>query len=249
MMDNVLLFSLPIFLLSGFVHGLLGFGFPMIATPLLSVFISVKEAVLLTLFPTLVSNVQVIKKSENFYVVFKEYIVLIVSVIMGSFLGTSFLVYYNTPYYKLLLSFLILLYLNKDYLRISLEKIVFENPIKMMILFGFFSGIASGLVNIMIPILVIYIIESKVLKETAFVLMNLCFFSSKLTQIFIFGTNGDFSLNFTFLMIPIITISILGLFLGDKIRKYIDEKFYKKILTGLLWMLSIYLILDTFLHQ
>ncbi|HIP29383.1 MAG TPA: sulfite exporter TauE/SafE family protein [Sulfurospirillum arcachonense] len=248
-MDSILLFSLPIFLLSGFAHGLLGFGFPMVATPLLSVFLSVKEAVLLTLFPTLVANTRVIKKGGNFFDIWKEYKLLITFVVFGSFLGTNFLINYDTPYYKLLLAFVILLYLNRDYMKISLEKIFLKNPIIMMILFGFLSGIVSGLVNIMIPILVIYIIESKISKEKSFVLMNFCFFSSKLTQIIIFGTNGNFSLDFSYMMIPIIFISILGLILGEKIRKYIDEKLYKKILIWLLWLLSIYLILDTFLYQ
>jgi len=248
-MDNILLFQLLIFLLSGFIHGLLGFGFPMIATPLLSMFLSVKEAVLLTLFPTIVANTHVIKKGGNFKKIWHEYKLLIIFVIIGSFIGTNFLITFNSEYYKLLLSFVILLYLNRDYMNLSLEEVMLKHPKKMMILFGFLSGIVSGLVNIMIPILVIYILESKIVKEKSFTLMNFCFFSSKLTQIFIFGFNGDFSLDFSFVLLPIILISLLGLFIGDKIRKYIDENLYKKILVILLWLLAINLILDTFFYQ
>ena len=218
----------------------------MIATPLLSVFLSVKEAVLLTLFPTMVSNAQVIKKAGNFKNIWQEYKLLIIFVVIGSFLGTNFLISYNSSYYKLILALMILLYLNRDYMKISLEKMILKNPKKMMILFGLLSGVVSGLVNIMLPILIIYVLEMKLAKESSFTLMNFCFLASKVTQIFIFGIHGDFSLDFTIFMGPVIVISIFGLLLGEKMRNFIDENLYKKILIWLLWLLAIYLIFDTF---
>ena len=245
-MSDILFFEFAIFLFSGFIHGLLGFGFPMIATPLLSVFLSVKEAVLLTLFPTMVSNAKIIRKTGNFSGVWKEYKILIIFVVLGSFLGTNLLIEFDTPYYKLLLAVVILMYLNKKYMKISLEEIISNNPKSMMFFFGLLSGVVSGLVNIMLPILVIYVLEMNIAKDKSFTLMNLCFLASKITQIFIFGSHGNFSLDFTLFMIPVIIISIMGLILGEKARRFIDENLYKKILIWLLWLLSTYLIVDTF---
>ena len=245
-MDNLLLIQFGIFLLSGFVHGLIGFGFPMVATPLLSTFMSVKEAVLLTLFPTMASNAQVIKKAGNFKDIWQEYWLLIIFVVIGSFIGTNFLIVFNSSYYKLILALVILLYLNKKYMKISLEETILNNPKKMMIIFGLLSRIVSGLVNIMLPVLVIYVLEMKLLKQNSFTLMNFCFLSSKVTQIAIFGANGDLSFDFALYMIPVVVISIFGLLLGEKMRKFIDEELYKKILIGLLWILSLYLVFDTF---
>jgi len=248
-MDNLLLIQFGIFLLSGFVHGLLGFGFPMIATPLLSIFINVKEAVLLTLFPTMFSNAQIIKKSTDFGALFSKYRILIIFVVIGSFLGTTFLITFNSPYYKLLLALVILLYLNKQKLKISLDEMIQNNPKKMMLFFGLFSGIVSGLVNIMLPVLVIYVLEMNLKKEESFTLMNFCFIFSKITQIFIFGSYGNFSFDFALFMIPVILISLFGLMLGERMRKYINEDFYKKMLIWLLWGLSLYLIFDTFTYK
>ncbi len=242
----MLSFELLIFIFSGFIHGLLGFGFPMIATPLLSVFLSMKEAVLLTLFPTLVLNGQVARQGGNFTAIWQEYKVLILSVIVGSFIGTNFLIKFDSEYYKLILAFVMLLYLNKEKLNLSLEKIIINNSIVTMAIFGLISGIVSGLVNVMLPILVIYILESKMEKEKSIILMNFCFFSSKLTQIFIFGSTGNFSFDFLLYMIPVVIISLVGLFLGTKIRKKIDENLYTKILRILLLILSIYLIIQVF---
>ncbi len=245
-MDSLLLFQFAIFLFSGFIHGVLGFGFPLVATPLLSIFVSIKEAVLLTLFPTMFSNAQIIKKSGNFRAVLGEYWLLIVFVIIGSFIGTSFLIEFDSTYYKLLLAIVILLYLNKEKMKISLERTIFNNPKKMMIIFGLISGVVSGLVNIMLPVLVIYVLEMNLEKEKSFTLMNFCFLFSKITQIVIFGSYGNFTLNFAFFMVPVVIVTLFGLFLGDKIRNHIDEKLYKKLLISLLWILSFYLIFDTF---
>ena len=44
-------------LLAGFAHGLSGFGFPVISTPMVALFTDVRTAVMVTLFPNIVVNV------------------------------------------------------------------------------------------------------------------------------------------------------------------------------------------------
>ncbi len=246
-MDNYLLLEIGIFFLSGFVHGVVGFGFPMVATPLLSLFLTLKESVLYTLFPTMIVNANVIKKSGTFKSIWKEYKLLILSVLLGSFIGTNFLIIFYDDSYRLLLALVILLYLNTSYIKLSLYEIIQSNPKKMMFFFGFISGIVSGLVNIMIPVLIIYILESKIEKNKSIAVMNFCFFISKSIQIVIFGAYGSFSFEFLALMIPIVIFSLFGLFMGTKIRNRVDENMYKKILRFSLWVLAFYLFTDYFL--
>ena len=66
MQSEFLLFEVIIVLLAGFFHGVVGFGFPMIATPLFVLFLDLKQAVLYTLFPTLITNVVSLKKANSF---------------------------------------------------------------------------------------------------------------------------------------------------------------------------------------
>jgi uncharacterized membrane protein YfcA len=42
-----------VMLLSGFVHGVIGFGFPIVATPLLTLVLDLKAAILISVVPTL----------------------------------------------------------------------------------------------------------------------------------------------------------------------------------------------------
>ena len=52
-----LVFFTAIILFAGLVHGTLGLGFPLMATPLLALFVDVRSAILITLLPTVVVNV------------------------------------------------------------------------------------------------------------------------------------------------------------------------------------------------
>lgn len=245
-MDNLLLLEILIFFFSGLVHGVLGFGFPMVGTPLLSLFLPLKQSVLLTLFPTMFVNFRVIKSSGRFKEIVFEYKYLIISVLIGSFIGTNLLILFDTPLYTLLLALVILLYLGNKRINFSLYEIIQTHPKTMMIFFGLMSGVVSGLVNIMIPVLIIYILESKIPKEKALIVMNGCFFASKTLQILIFGFHGSFSFPFLLFMIPVVIFSLIGLFLGSKLRQKVDEKLYTKILRLSLLLLACYLIVKYF---
>lgn len=56
-----------IVLFAGIVHGTLGFGFPMMATPLFALFLDLKKAVLFTLFPTIAVNFFKFKTRQLFW--------------------------------------------------------------------------------------------------------------------------------------------------------------------------------------
>jgi len=151
MPDGLLLFEIGVAVMGGLVHGTLGFGFPIIATPLFALFMDLKQAVLLTLFPTIVTNVFSLKKDNSFSDIWKEYRLLILGVIGGSVIGTNLLIIYNSPYYKLILVAVILLYLNKTRLKISITHLVQEHRQSMILMMGLLSGFVGGISNIMSP--------------------------------------------------------------------------------------------------
>lgn len=243
-MNDIFIYEALIVLLSGFIHSVVGFGFPMLATPLLSILVTVKEAVLLTLFPNIAINLNIIKRSSSFSILWSEYKLLIIPVVLGSFVGTNLLILFYSEYYKILLGLITLLYLNKRHINFSLHSTIQNHPKVMMLLFGSASGLIGGLVNVMLPLLIIYALESAIPKEKSFAIMNFCFFSSKLTQIIVFGFNGDLSVEFSLLAIPIVIMSLIGFYFGNKVRHKVNEELYRKILVFTLWMLSFYLIIN-----
>ncbi len=245
-MDNYFLWEVAIVLLSGIVHGVVGFGFPMVATPLLATFMDLKRAVLYTLIPTLVVNSTSIKRNNSFTKIWKEHKVLILSVMAGSLVGTHILVAYYSDYYKLILAFVILMYLNKERFKISLAPYMEHYTFAITLALGFASGIVGGIVNIMIPVLLILILELKLEKKHAIGVMNLCFIANKSLQIIIFGYHGSFTTTNLWAILPLTLIAVVGFMMGSKIQDKIDEELYKKLLNITLWFLSLYLIYATF---
>jgi len=246
-MNETHLYYAIIVFIAGFIHSVVGFGFPLLAIPFFSIFVSIKEAVLLTLFPNIAINLNIVKRSSSFKSLWDEYKLLIIPVILGSLLGTNLLIIFYSEYYKIILALVTLLYLNKKHINFSLKNQIKNNAKKMMLIFGIVSGVVGGLVNVMLPLLIIYALESEMEKEKSFALMNFCFFSSKLTQLIVFGFHGDLTLEFSYIAIPILLISLFGFYLGGKVRHKLDENLYKKVLLSTLWILSFYLLIDPFL--
>lgn len=246
MQSDVFVFEILIVLLAGFFHGIVGFGFPMIATPLFVLFLDLKQAVLYTLFPTLVTNVVSLKKANSFSDIWRGFWLLILSVMIGSILGTHLLVAYYSHYYKLILAGVMLLYLNKERLHLSLTRAVAEQKNMTTIIMGVLSGLVGGMANIMSPVLIMLILEFKLDKKRAIGVMSFCFIANKTLQIFIFGYHGSFNLDNGVLMLLFVVISLIGFWIGTKIHERIDEKLYTTILNKILWVISFYLIYATF---
>lgn len=115
--DFLIIFSLIIFI-SSLVHGSIGFGFPMIATPLLAMVTDMKTAILYIAIPTLLINLISIYSEGNFLQAVKRFYPLALMGMIGSAIGTQILIYSGTDFFKLLLAlsiFLYLLYKNLKY--------------------------------------------------------------------------------------------------------------------------------------
>ena len=246
MFGDYFAYEAGIVLISGIVHGVLGFGFPMISTPLFALMVDLKKAVLYTLLPTIAVNFFSLKKDNSFGSLLREYKLLLGSVIIGSLVGTNILVMYYSDYYKLILAGVILLSLNKARLHLSIAHSVKKYPYGMTLLFGFLSGVVGGIANIMIPVLLILILELNLEKKRAIGVMSFCFITNKMLQVIIFGYHGNLNIQSLSTILLFVLIAVLGFFIGSRIQDKIDEMLYKKLLNSVLWVLSLYLIVSTF---
>ena len=246
MESDYFFFELLIVLFAGFFHGIVGFGFPMIATPLFVIFIDLKLAVLYTLFPTLITNIISLKKENSFGDIWKVFWPLILSVMVGSIIGTYLLVAYYNHYYKLVVAGVMLLYLNKERLRFSLTHAVAKQQQSVTVVIGLISGLVGGMANIMSPVLIMLILELKLDKKHTIGVLSFCFIANKTLQIMIFGYHGSFTVENSVLIALFVAIALIGFWIGNKIHERIDEKLYTMILNRILWVISFYLIFSTF---
>ena len=243
---NTLLLSAAILFLAGLVHGTLGLGFPLIATPLLALFMDVRSAILVTLLPTVTVNVASILRGGHWGESIGQFWPMGVYSLIGGAIGASFIIVSDPAPFKLLLALLIFLYLGSGWLGQFKMNWVVQYKGWSMLVFGLVAGIAAGSTNVMVPILIIYTLEMG-LSATAMVqVFNMCFLSGKVAQIVMFAAAGMIGAGFLLSTAPLAVVALAALLLGMSVRNRISSDNYRNIVKGVLLVLALILTAQYF---
>jgi uncharacterized membrane protein YfcA len=241
--EFLIVFSIIIFF-SSLVHGSIGFGFPMIATPHLAMVTDMKTAILYIAIPTLLINLISIYSEGNFLQAVKKFYPLALIGMIGSAIGTQILIYSSSELFKLLLAFSIFLYLFIQKFKIQMHWIR-EKKIISMVVFGLFAGIIGGLTNVMASILIIYSLESKHTKKEVIQSTNLCFLFGKVIQIVLFTLHGSFNQELLTISFSSLVVVAIAMFIGLKVKDKIPQESYKKVVKIVLFLIACVLVFQT----
>lgn len=242
-LDFLTIFLIVLFS-SSLIHGSIGFGFPMIATPLLAMVTDVKTAIVYIAIPTLLINIVSIYSEGNFLQAIKRFYPLALIGMLGSAIGTQILIYSNSELFKLLLAFSILLYLFIQKFRIEMKWILQKKRLSMVV-FGLVAGIIGGLTNVMASILIIYSLESKHTKKEIIQSTNLCFLFGKIIQIVLFTLHGSFTQEILTTSFISLFFAAFAMFAGLKIKNLIPQESYRKMIKVILFLMASILIYQT----
>jgi len=224
---------------AGLVHGTLGLGFPMTATPLLALFLDLRSAILVTLLPTVAVNLVSILRGGRWSRSLGRYWPLAAYTVAGSAMGTTLLIVTPPEPYRLWLAGIILLYLNLDRLHGHGPHWVHEHRALALAVFGLAAGLSVGTVNVMVPLLIILFLE---LDEPPLVMVqvfNLCFLGGKLAQMGAFASAGLFDAAVATTTLPLLAAGLAGLAVGMAIRDRIPERAYRRALRAVLWVVAL----------
>ena len=231
-----------IFFFAAFVHGSIGFGFPLLSTPLLALITDLQTAILLTLIPTVLVNLVSISTEGHFFVAVRRFFPIALLAMFGTIVGTHVLVAFDSEFFKVLLAVAILVYLLADRIKIQLSWIR-HYPFIAKVLFGLSAGLL-GMTNVMAPVLIIYSLESGHSKSELIQVSNLCFLVGKITQLAVFSLLGQYTLDELSLSPLMLLVVALALFSGVVIKKRIRSDIYITVLKGFLLLLSLILFVQ-----
>ncbi|MDH5327493.1 MAG: sulfite exporter TauE/SafE family protein [Gammaproteobacteria bacterium] len=232
-----------ILLAAACIHGLLGFGFPMLSTPVLLLWLELPLVVMVTLFPTVTINIISISAEKQWREAFRRYWPIPVFTIAGSLLGTQVLLHTDPQPLRLLLAVLLIVYLVAE--RLPQAQTERRVPPFAMGLFGFGLGLMGGMINIIAPAIVMYALFTRMDATLMVATFNFSFLISKSGQIIGFLANSAFDwqvVKFTLLLLPFI---VLMLWLGMRLRKRMNTDNYKKLLRLSLWVIALVLLVDS----
>lgn len=240
---------LLIMLFAGLVHGTLGLGFPMVATPMLAVFFDVRSAILLTLLPTVAVNIASIWNSRHSLGSVRRFLPLTGFVLIGSIIGAYILASFDPNPFRLALAGLILLYLWTNLSGRVPRRWIDANLLAAMGLFGVLAGLAGGTTNVMVAILIIFFLSLDVPRATMVPVLNSCFLIGKISQIVVLSIVGLVSLTLFYETAPMALVAVSALLFGQRLREKIAIDVYRRILQGLLVFLAIILIAQFFYRE
>jgi uncharacterized membrane protein YfcA len=236
----VLLAVVAVMLFAGLVHGTLGLGFPMVATPILATMMDVRSAILITLLPTMAVNIVSIAKSESTFETARQFAPLVLFTLLGSIAGASILALTDPAPFRIVLAGLILLYL-WNRLRFPKPWLV-ANALLAMAGFGIIAGLAAGTTNVMVAVLIIYLLSLEIPRATMVPVLNSCFLAGKVSQILVLAIAGLVGIQLLLETTPLALAAVLALLLGQRLHSRIEVGTYQSILRKLLLVLAIILI-------
>ena len=235
---------IPVMIFAGLVHGALGLGFPMVATPLIALFVDVRVAIVITLLPTAVVNLASVAVNHNFQSVVSRYTPLALATMVGSLIGSAVLAITGADIFRLLLALLILVFLWTQYQSKLPSQWLQINRIVLLILVGLVAGFAGGTTNVMVAILLIYFLSAEVARAEMVTAMNLCFLIGKVSQISVFLVLGLISFTLLLKTVPLAAVALGSLLLGQRIGSKIPKQRYQRWLRYLLAVIAVILIVQ-----
>src|SRR5215831_6213820 len=228
-------------IVAALTHGTMGFGFPLISTPMIAMASDIKTAILATLVPNLAVNLVSILRGGNWAASLARHWPVAVYVLIGTAIGTRVLILGNPEPLKLLLAAMIVVFLLQRRLRGIDWSWLPRHPRASGAAFGLLGGFLSGTVNVTVPPLVIYFMALGLDALAMTQIMNLCFLVGRATQAATFGAAGRVGIDTLIATTPLTIASLAALVAGLALQKRIPRESFHTLLRAALWLMALIL--------
>ncbi|HEZ7571424.1 TPA: sulfite exporter TauE/SafE family protein [Neisseria meningitidis] len=237
-----------VFVAAAILHGITGMGFPMLGTTALAFIMPLSKVVALVALPSLLMSLLVLcsnnKKGfwQEIVYYLKTYKLLAIGSVVGSIFGVKLLLILPVSWLLLLMAIITLYYSVNGILNVCAKakniQVVANN--KNMVLFGFLAGIIGGSTNAMSPILLIFLLSETENKNRIVKSSNLCYLLAKIVQIYMLRdqywllNKSEYGLIFL-----LSVLSVIGLYVGIRLRTKISPNFFKMLIFIVLLVLAL----------
>ena len=213
--------------LAGFVQGALGFGFPFVATPLIAMASDMRTAIITVLLPTLVTTLVTLATSGPLRPTLARFWMMPLYAMLGALAGTWLFVATPQAPYSLLLSLVIIGYLNLDRIARGDWPLVRRHQRVFAPLAGLAAGAFEGTANVAAPPLIIFYLALNLTPAMLVQALCICFVVGKMTQFAVLTTRGGVVAAQWLATLPFIVVSVATFFAGLRIRNRIDAQTFR----------------------
>lgn len=230
------------FIIGAILHGITGFGYPIVGTAVIASFYPLKIAVAMVTVPCIVLNLIMLRTEKgifhNLIHYGKKFFWLFFSSFIGGLIGVKLLLIIPEYKLKIFLGITLLFYV---FIQYSSYRIRFKQDNITMFIFGFFAGIIGGVTNAIVAFLMIYLLGTNRHKTEMVIVNNISILITKLIQIImLFPVISHFHSKDIFLLGLVIVISLGFVFIGNAIRQRLAQHIFNHAVVAMLFILGCY---------
>ena len=233
---------IAIIVIAGLAHGTIGFGFPLVSTPLVALLVDIKTAVLLTVLPNVAVNMISILRGGNWRESIGKYWPLALWVVAGTLVGSRLLLTVPHEPLQIVLALMIVVFLLQVRLRAFDWSWSKRRPQLAACLFGLTAGVLSGAVNVAMPPLVIYLMTLELTPIALTQTLNLCFIAGKSVQALALGVADAMSQKLLYASLPLIPLAAAAVWAGLRLQSRISGETYRGLLRKVLAAIAVALV-------
>ncbi len=228
-------------LLGGFSKGALGLGLPLIAVPILSMFMPIPQALAILTVPVFITNIWQAMQGGNLGTVVKRFWPMTIALVIGIGLGTQLLVRLDQKTLYLIMGTVVLIQpavrLLKPNFVLSLSAQRWVGP--SMAAGGGLLGGVSGFYG---PPLMVYLAMLKLPKDLFTATIAMLFFVGGLSLAIFLAQLDVMNQSNLILSTAALIPAVLGIFIGQKIRARISQKQFERAITVAMLLIGLSLL-------
>jgi hypothetical protein len=236
------IFGAAAVLASAFVKGAIGFGFPTLATPLLTLFTDVKTAVVVLIIPNIVMDgLQFVRRGASLAIV-RRLAGLLTFGAVGTVLGTRLLVVLPSRAVTLILGGVILIFVVLNLARAA-PRVPAHWEAWLAPVVGLGTGLIGGITNVPGTPLVMYFFALGMDKPDFVRAVAFSFVVYKLVQLGAVGSHGLLSGPIVLASLVLTAVALGGFALGLAVQDRLEQAAFNRAVLAFLGGLGLWLTL------
>ena len=225
---ELIIYATLVYILAGFVKGVVGVGLPTISLALLAVVLGLKDAMLMLLVPSLITNLVQALTGGRLYELIKRLWIFLLSVCLLTWFSTGVLVIADGNLLTIGLGVILLLYCSSYFFKIKIPK-PGKNEKWLSPLMGALTGVSTGLTGSFVVPGTLYLQSMQLNRHSLVQSMGLSGSIATISLGASLSERGVLSNNLLIISSAMIIPALIGMGLGTKVRSKIDEVSFRRL--------------------
>lgn len=239
-----LVIILAVYLLAGFVKGVVGMGLPLVSVGLLTAIIGLQPAVALLVVPAMLTNIWQGFTGKDTVRLFRRFWPLFIPTMIFTWPGTIALKHLEVSYLSGLLGVLLIIYTMLSLMRVTFDVPPrWERPLNPVI--GAVSGVLAGLTGAFSVPGVVYLQSTRLSREELVQAMGMIFTLAAIGMSISLSEQNLLTADLLLVSAIAVIPAVVGMAVGTRIRKRTSEKSFRRIFLIALGVLGAYILVTS----